>query len=403
MFKTADLFKNVEIYYEYLDAKRFKGKRHTAQFFQYLLAKYAEIRLDLVIVTDNDAFQFIRDHRTADLFRSTAIVFCGVSNFEDSLLSGIKHITGVVEEVDIKDTLDIALELHPKTSQVVVISDKTTKGHAIKREVRAIAEHFKGKAKFQFLDDVDDISATVSNLPPNTIILLTSVNNDHHGHNFASEATIDMISHASSVPIYSFWDFYLGKGIVGGILTSGTQQGRTAGELAVRILRGEDASAIPVVRKSPNVAMFDDRQIKRFGIDQRALPADSIVINKPDSFYVRYKIAIMIFLSVIAVLCAAVVVLFVNLSVRKRYERRIEESEKKYRDLYDKAPDMYHAVDSNGIVTECNETEAAMLGYRKQEIIGRPISDFFTEASKQAYERQLAAGPRDRTRISVER
>jgi len=59
-------------------------------------------------------------------------------------------------------------------------------------------------------------------------------------------------------------------------------------------------------------------------------------------------------------------------------------SEEKYRDLYDNAPDMYHSVDKNGIIIECNETEAKMLGYKKEEIIGKPITYFMTEESKKA-------------------
>lgn len=67
----------------------------------------------------------------------------------------------------------------------------------------------------------------------------------------------------------------------------------------------------------------------------------------------------------------------------------LQESEKKYRDLYDHAPDMYHFLDDKGIIIDCNETEARMLGYRKEEIIGRPITDFFTPESCEAFEREF--------------
>jgi diguanylate cyclase (GGDEF)-like protein/PAS domain S-box-containing protein len=70
---------------------------------------------------------------------------------------------------------------------------------------------------------------------------------------------------------------------------------------------------------------------------------------------------------------------------RNRIECALEESEKNYHELYDMAPDMYHSVDRNGIIIACNDTEAAMLGYRKDEIIGRPITDFFTEDTKKNF------------------
>jgi PAS domain S-box-containing protein len=67
---------------------------------------------------------------------------------------------------------------------------------------------------------------------------------------------------------------------------------------------------------------------------------------------------------------------------RRQAEEALRVSEKKYRDLYNNAPDMYHTLNKDKIIVDCNETEAKMLGYNKEEIIGRPLSDFFTEDSK---------------------
>ncbi len=73
----------------------------------------------------------------------------------------------------------------------------------------------------------------------------------------------------------------------------------------------------------------------------------------------------------------------------KRIEKALRDSEAKYRDLYDNAPDMYHSLNRDGIIIECNETEARMLGYRKKEIIGRPLKDFFTENSRRLFEQDF--------------
>jgi PAS domain S-box-containing protein len=75
------------------------------------------------------------------------------------------------------------------------------------------------------------------------------------------------------------------------------------------------------------------------------------------------------------------------------HSRQIEEalriSETTYKDLYDNAPDMYHSLNRDKIIIDCNETEARMLGYRKDEIIGRPLSDFLTEDSGKLLERDF--------------
>ncbi|MEW6089247.1 MAG: HD domain-containing phosphohydrolase [bacterium] len=60
----------------------------------------------------------------------------------------------------------------------------------------------------------------------------------------------------------------------------------------------------------------------------------------------------------------------------------LKESEEKYRDLYDNAPDMYYSIDKDGIIIDCNKTGIEMLGYAREDIIGKPLTDFFTEKSK---------------------
>lgn len=61
---------------------------------------------------------------------------------------------------------------------------------------------------------------------------------------------------------------------------------------------------------------------------------------------------------------------------------KLEESEMKYRDLYESAPDMYHTINTEGIIVDCNRTEADILGYSKEELIGNSILDFQTEESR---------------------
>ncbi|UCH82221.1 MAG: PAS domain S-box protein [Nitrospiraceae bacterium] len=67
---------------------------------------------------------------------------------------------------------------------------------------------------------------------------------------------------------------------------------------------------------------------------------------------------------------------------RRTAEEALRLSEKKYRDLYDNAPDMYHTLNKEKIIIDCNQTEASMLGYAKEDIIGRPLANFFTKESR---------------------
>ncbi len=55
--------------------------------------------------------------------------------------------------------------------------------------------------------------------------------------------------------------------------------------------------------------------------------------------------------------------------------------ERKYRNLYENSPDLLRTIDLNGTVIDCNQSYAKSLGYSKEEVIGRPISEFTAEKS----------------------
>jgi PAS domain S-box-containing protein len=65
-----------------------------------------------------------------------------------------------------------------------------------------------------------------------------------------------------------------------------------------------------------------------------------------------------------------------ELAERKRAEEMIQESEKRFKDLYDNAPVGYHEYDHEGRITQVNRTELDMLGYTPEEMVGRFYWEF---------------------------
>lgn len=57
----------------------------------------------------------------------------------------------------------------------------------------------------------------------------------------------------------------------------------------------------------------------------------------------------------------------------------------KYRDLYRLTPAMLHTVDEHGLVVTVTDHWLAKLGYSREEVVGRPISDFFSARDQRLY------------------
>jgi PAS domain S-box-containing protein len=67
--------------------------------------------------------------------------------------------------------------------------------------------------------------------------------------------------------------------------------------------------------------------------------------------------------------------------VEKAAERRelrtlVAKYESNFKELWDNAPVAYHTLDRKGSITRVNQTEAKLLGYTVEEMLGRPIFDF---------------------------
>lgn len=57
----------------------------------------------------------------------------------------------------------------------------------------------------------------------------------------------------------------------------------------------------------------------------------------------------------------------------------------KYRDLYRSTPAMLHTVDGEGNIITVTEHWLQKMGYTREEVVGRPVIDFFTSADRKRY------------------
>jgi two-component system, cell cycle sensor histidine kinase and response regulator CckA len=160
---------------------------------------------------------------------------------------------------------------------------------------------------------------------------------DAAGKYFTFEESASQISAASKAPLYSFWDFLLGFGIVGGKLISGQAQGEVAARMALEILSGKRPTDIPIRYSSPNRYMFDYEQLKRFHLDTADLPSGSVIYNQPPELTSRaFKMLLWAGL-LCAILVVVILSLLVNIHRRRRAEASLAESRDRYQRIFDTA------------------------------------------------------------------
>jgi signal transduction histidine kinase len=93
----------------------------------------------------------------------------------------------------------------------------------------------------------------------------------------------------ANAPIFGLFESQLGEGIVGGPLLSEAEASRRAAATVHRILNGEAPESIepgPVTAGSP---VYDFRELQRWGIDERLLPAGSTVLFRPPTLWSQHR------------------------------------------------------------------------------------------------------------------
>ncbi|MEM0466122.1 MAG: PAS domain-containing sensor histidine kinase [Candidatus Thermoplasmatota archaeon] len=79
-----------------------------------------------------------------------------------------------------------------------------------------------------------------------------------------------------------------------------------------------------------------------------------------------------------------------DITVQKRMKEALELSEKRFKNLYEKAPVPYHTLSPEGIITDVNEKWCQILGYSKEEVVGKSIFDFIDKTEQESARNSFA-------------
>lgn len=386
------------LHVENMDTKRVAFNEHYIQQLRNVFAhKYKKIDLDLVMVTDNNAFEFMRRYHQ-ELFPDVPVVFCGVNFYQKEMIRDHPLFTGVLEESDARGTLECALKLHPETKLVYVVVDHSPSGEAAIKCIRSALKGFGAGITIRYSEDVAlaGVLAEVSHLPRHSLVLYASYYRDKNGRFFDVGEALHAISERSRVPIYGMAELDLGHGIVGGMLMSSYSQGQAMAQIALHVLSGRHPKDIPVITKGVSKPEFDYEQLKKYHINFDLLPPNSKIINRPSSFYSEHMT--FIWFGAVFTFVQMVIILFLmaNTSRRKQAEKElrrahqsleervrertseVKESVEALRTVFDASHDAIYIQDGAGNILDCNERMLKMYGLKHSDVdelsIARDIS-----------------------------
>lgn len=326
-------------YAEYLEPGSMPGDQQDQIIRDYLSRKYADRKIDVLFAWGPGSVEFLLKHHDV-LFPDAPITFYASS------LEAIKHIpapplTGVLNTDAYEKTLDLALSLHPDTTEVFVINGTANHDKSVEREVAPQFARFLDRVKITYLTDLPlgQLLATVKSLTGGSLIIYSRQAHEDPSGLLQPFDFLAPISVAATVPIYAPWRSYVGSGNVGGIVDDPIAGATKAAQIVLRVARGARPEDVPTDRV-PTSPLFDARQLTRFGISESSLPAGSVVLFREPTLWTRYRSYIIATGVLLALQTLLIAGLLVQRARRRRIEAALRESEERFRVMADTAPVM---------------------------------------------------------------
>jgi len=331
---ASDVRDQIQIRFEPLDISRFQDARGHALLADFLRQKYAGQKIDLVVAGLAPSLDFALEHRET-IFPGVPVVFAALDEEEVRKRSLPADVIGIPIEMDLVGTLELALRLQPETRRVFVIAGSSSFDARWESVARQRLRPYEGRLEIVYLSGLamDDLLKRVANLPNQSMIQYLHIFEDAAGKTFIPAEALELLAAKANVPIYGHVGSYIGRGVVGGHVMSFERAGRNAARLGLRILAGERPETISVPAAGSNEYVVDQRQLRRWGLDEAALPGGTTVRHQEPRLWDLYRWHIVGAVCLFVLETALILGLLVERTRRRRAEQDLRLSQVELRRL----------------------------------------------------------------------
>lgn len=411
-----------DLYFEYLDLNRFPASTYMRQAFSLLAAKYRHKPIDLVIIANEITLDLWLENRS-QIAPDAPVVFFNIPAGRLNALNLLANFTGTGTRVEYSPALEWLLTVRPEINEIVLVRGV---GKADKEGIQSVdnlLEVFAGRLKITDLSNLslEEIKIRVASLPPTSVVVFHMLFEDVTGVQYIPLEALREVAAAASVPVLSGYAQFIGTGTLGGYMYSVTEEASQAARTGLRILRGESASAIPVITGPGNRFIFDQAVLRRFNIPEASLPPNSLVENKDINLWEYHRTEIVatgvmilaltilsLYLGTIsrqlnitrdaltrlnadletqveertAKLSESNLRLELEIAERRQAEDLMRNSEEKYRFLAENITDVIWIFDMNQqMFTYVSPSIERQLGYSAAEVQSRRMDEILTPKS----------------------
>ncbi len=321
----ADPTKPVKIFSEFLDEPDFAGDRYELTVATYLRGKYADQPLDAVLVASGDALKFMLRYRDR-VFPRVPVIHVGVTPATLQSLGPLPpDVVGTPIAYDIAGTVEQALKWHPRATHLVIVTGRSVEDTRLKTALQAGIAPLLGRVQAEYLDGLPlpALQQRLRELESDSVVLTGGFFRDGDGRSYTPRDTAALVAAASSAPVYTFSETFMGTGVVGGRMLSFEQIGRHTAQILERFFSAHDWNGMPAA--APSVLEVDWRQVRRWGIDPGRIPPDALVRFRTPTLWEAYRNAVLSAVTIILLLSGLVASLLLERRRRRMAEMAVQK------------------------------------------------------------------------------
>ncbi|MCW8822378.1 MAG: diguanylate cyclase [Sulfurovum sp.] len=289
---------------EYLDTKRRDyDNDYEEEFVHYISSKYKGYQPELIYVTDDNALNFMLQHREK-FFSSVPIIFSGINDVSKQKTLDEKIFTGVFENKDIISNIKLIKTLFPQENEILLLGDASTTSSVIQDEIKHNMPDVSGLKIHDIHNQIFESVLNKLKEFKGKVIILTTIGGfkTKEGQLVPLKQVIHSIITAGDFVVISLEDTYIQQGVIGGRVNDGMGQGQYAGKMALQILANPE-SPHPKTNKNVNSWIFDVEALEQHEI---VLPKEilkkSRLLNTPKTFFQEHQEHLIILLYVLIII-----------------------------------------------------------------------------------------------------
>ncbi len=356
---------------EYLDGKRFGNRLDSSlgqTLFQLFREKYSGSRFDLILVSDQDAYNFLNRVRD-EIFPGVPAIFTGV---EDPGIPAANTF-GIHASTDIEGNIDLILRVMPQVKRIIILVDSSITGQTNQMQAQPILEKFNDRVSFILwganTEDTPEafLKKAVNLNPAEDAIFFLDYYRTTAGGIIEPAAFIASLCKTTRAPVFSHVDTYTRYGVVGGVMNSGFLQGSQMINIGLDLLTGSGGQ-IQAINREISLPTADLALLPAYSIDPARFPDTTRFLNHEEELFQAFRWKISTLALLLTILLLLIVILIFMLRKQRFLRNEARQSAAHFQGLFKSSPNPIAICSNDGKVLNFNDQFNRLFGYNHEDL-----------------------------------